>query len=76
MARENPYEGVEHVVYVSTGDKVRCEHCDQMVGGTGFADSVNHYIAEHGYKLFHVGAETSRDSDGNPWHMTVAVLGK
>ena len=76
MVKENHYKGVKHVVYVSTGDRVRCEHCERFVGGDLFADSVNHYIEEHGYKVLHVGAETSRDMEGKPWDMTVAVLGR
>ena len=55
---------------------MRCEHCERFVGGDLFADSVNHYIEEHGYKVLHVGAETSRDMEGKPWDMTVAVLGR
>jgi len=43
---------------------------------SGLAHSVNHYIAQHGYALLHVGTETSRDDKGKPWHNTIAVLGK
>jgi hypothetical protein len=35
---------------------------------------IQHYL-EHGYKLLHVGQETSYDDDGKPWHSTVAVVG-
>jgi len=76
MAEEHYYEGVVHVVHISTDISGRCEHCAHMVGGTDFVESVNHYIADHGYKVLHVGAETSRDSEGKPWHSTVSVLGK
>lgn len=75
MADKSYYEGVGHIVHISTGDTRRCDHCEQMIGGSNFSDSVNHYISAHRYKLLHVGAETSRDDDGNPWQMTVAVLG-
>jgi hypothetical protein len=76
------YEGVQHVVHISTNISASCEHCSKSVGGYpgdgehSLAESINHYIEKHGYKLLHVGTETSRDLDGNSWHSTVAVLGK
>jgi len=76
MAQKNYFEGVGHVVHISTDVSGPCEHCPKVVGGPVFAESVNHYIAEHKYKVLHVGAETSRDLDGKPWHLTVAVLGR
>lgn len=57
----------------------RCEHCRQAFVHEPvvpeFQTQVNHYL-EHGYTLLHVGQETSTDDEGNPWHSTVAVLGK
>jgi hypothetical protein len=49
-----------------------------MVGGdlNDFDESVNHYLKEHGYKLLHVGQETSSDGEGNLWQKTAAVIGK
>jgi hypothetical protein len=77
MTTQNYYEGVEHVVYISTDVSTGCEHCDKMLGGSAnFAESINHYIDQHGYKLLHVGSETTRDDVGNPWHCSVAVVGK
>jgi len=35
---------------------------------------IQHYL-DHGYKLLHVGSETSHDDEGKPWHSTVAVVG-
>ena len=36
---------------------------------------VNHYVAEHDYKILHVGTETVvSPSDGSLFHTTVAVL--
>ena len=56
------------------------EGCDfgfkEDVDQTDFEVKVNHYLQEHGYKLLHVGQETSNDMDGNPWQETVAILGK
>jgi hypothetical protein len=69
------YEGVSHVVHISTDIKKSCEHCKESIGHQRFAESINHYIT-HGYKLLHVGSETSYDEDSKPWHSTIAVMGK
>ena len=76
MTPANYYEGIKHVVQISTSIGTSCEHCDFPIGTDNFAESINHYIEQHGYKLLHVGTETDRDSDGNPWQSTVALLGK
>jgi len=76
MKEENYYEGIKHVVYLSTDIGTECKHCSERVGLDNLAESINHYIEQHGYKLLHVGTETSRDTDGRPWHSTVAVLGR
>jgi hypothetical protein len=56
-----------------------CEHCGEFLGSVGentdVSESVNHYVEKHGYKLLHVGAETTHGSDGKPWHTTIAILG-
>jgi hypothetical protein len=76
MDTKKIYEGVERVFNISTDVSERCEHCEQMAGGSLFAESIYHYIEDHGYRLLHVGEETTRDTDGTPWNMTVAVLGR
>jgi len=70
------YEGIKHVVHISTNIGTRCAHCRESIGGERFAESINHYIGAHGYKLLHVGTETSHASEGGLWHSTVAVVGK
>ena len=75
MTTQNYYEGVNHVVHISNDESKSCEHCD-FRAGSDLAESINHYIDAHGYKLLHVGQETSRDNMGNPWQIKVAVLGK
>jgi len=75
MNTDNYYKDVTHVVSISTDIKINCEHCNTMVGGENFADSINHYIENHGYKILHIGTETSH-KDENLWHDTVALLGK
>ncbi len=66
----------EHIIHISTGLSKGCEHCHFNIGGPGnLQESVNHYLHEHGYKLIHVGQETTGD-ESSPWHTTVAVVGK
>ena len=50
------------------------KHCSSQVGWENLAESINHYITEHGYRLLHVGQQTEPASEGL-WHSTVAVLG-
>ena len=76
MASQNYYEGLQHVVHISTNIEKPCEHCTIQVGGERLADSINHYIEQHGYKLLHVGTETGIDMNGNTSHSTVAILGR
>ena len=73
---QNYYEGVKHVVNISTDIGTKCEHCDVGIGLENFAGSINHYIEKHGYKLLHVGTETHHDAESKPWHSTIALLGK
>jgi hypothetical protein len=69
--------GVQHIVYISTNESKLCEHCHATgLGLEHFAQSVNHFTEKHGYRVFHIGTETSYDSEGKPWHSTVAVVGK
>lgn len=69
-------EDAKGVVTVSTNIGTGCKECDMFIDGTNdFDGGVNHYIQEHGYKLLHVGTETSHGDEGY-WSSTVAVLGK
>jgi hypothetical protein len=70
------YNGVTHVVHISTSARRGCAECDQLIYGKHLDWAINHYIENHGYRLLHVGTETGRDDDGNLLHSTVAVLGK
>ena len=65
----------KHIVHIDTNISKGCEHCHFSIGGDRFAESVNHYIEEHGYKLLHIGQETTGDASA-PWQTTVAVVGK
>jgi hypothetical protein len=70
MATTNLYEGVQHVVEINTNIGKGCEHCAQEIGTDRFAESINHYIEKHGYKVLHVGTQTIPDMNGNPYHTT------
>lgn len=76
METENYYKGINHIIHVSTNVITGCDYCSFAIGGDNFSESVNHYIEKHGYKLLHIGTETSTDVDGKPWHSSVAILGK
>ena len=56
---ENIYEGVKEVMQITPDDVERCESCDYLP--TDFADTINHYLSGHGYKLLHVGSHTTND---------------
>ena len=80
MTDEHDHEGHDHgdevgrIVQISSGvTGGSCEYCS---GGlpNKFAERVNHYL-EHGGLLLHVGAQSDRDSEGNPCTNTVAVIG-
>ena len=63
---------------VASNSSRGCEHCGASLGhggGGSVSDDINHFIEEHGYRLLHVGTETSPDPEGHPWHATVAILG-
>ena len=76
MKGDQLYRGIKHVVYVSSNEGAACEHCSESVGLDRFAESINHYVEKHGYRILHVGTQTDRDDEGLLWHHTVAVLGK
>ena len=71
-------EEVRGTVQLSTNIGTRCRHCAELVGFSDDGDlsqSINHYIDAHGYRLLHLGTQTSHAADGSPWHSTIAVLG-
>ncbi|OAP49027.1 hypothetical protein ATB98_27265 [Sinorhizobium saheli] len=77
MSIDNYYQAATQVVRISTDIVTGCKHCGERIDGEQhFAEAINHYIDAHEYKLLHVGAETTRSSEGDLWHSTVAILGK
>jgi len=68
------HETQKTTIYLSTNIGKSCEICRaSFIDYHDIAREINHYL-DHGYKLLHVGSETSHDDDGKPWHATVAVL--
>jgi hypothetical protein len=73
-------ENVSTVFELTSSVWTPCPVCRSAVGRVS-ADSaalderVTHLLQEHNATLFHVGQESSTDGDGNPWQMTVAVVG-
>ena len=68
-------ETVARTTKVSTDVSGMCEHCEFSISSDDLPGAINHYISEHGYRLLHVGTETTHDSEHQPWHTTIAVLG-
>ena len=75
MATETYYKGITETVSFTANTGHTCKICrKESLGGDidTFADSINHCINEHGFRLLHVGQETIEDNK----QTTVAVLGK
>ena len=68
---------VQEIVHLSTSLSKRCPDCDYFPLGpdTDFGETISHYLG-HGFTVLHVGQETARDDRGEPWQMTVAVVGR
>jgi len=79
LMREQPFKisGVHTVVTISTDVLKTCQECHKpaLDGIENFDGAVAHMLG-HDYKLLHVGTQTIASDKGEPWHLTVAVLGK
>jgi hypothetical protein len=69
---------VQDVVEIRSNVISACRLCK---AGFSFTDSdvderVTHYITQHGYKVLHIGQETTENLEGKLWECTVAILGK
>ena len=67
------YDGIKEVKQITPDDVERCQPCDYLP--TDFADTINHYITCHGYRLLHVGSHTTPDG-ANVLSELIALLGK
>jgi hypothetical protein len=70
---ENIYNGITEVMQITPDDVIRCEPCNYLPND--FADTINHYISNHDYKLLHIGSQTSYDGR-NLLSEIIALLGK
>ena len=72
-------EGVEAVYEIRSNIWTACPVCGEGIGsavdGDDTEERVNHFLQQHPCRLLHVGQETTRDDEGNFWHLTVYVLG-
>lgn len=69
----------QRTVQISSNIIGTCEVCQKSVRGNIeelIHEEINHYLQAHGFKLLHVGTQTTEDRDGKPWHTTVAIVGK
>ena len=68
---------IHRVVKLSTVEYGPCDECDEWRSGTRYSltDHANHYMAEHGYRILHVGQETCEGTEGSLWQASVIVLG-
>ena len=64
------------IVHLSTDVGRTCPCCKSMLQLGDLEGSVNHMLQKHSYRLFHIGTESGKASDGTVVHHTVAVLGK
>jgi hypothetical protein len=71
------FDDITHTVQISSDVRRSCAVCGG--GGPGLeadvAEWINHYL-EHGYRLLHVGQQTTDDARGRPWQTTIALVGK
>lgn len=88
MAAKKKAKNRQHVVRIASDDVVLCcEHCDIDVSIKEIGDpedelahdqmmphAINHYVEKHGYKLIHLGQETTHTPKGEIWHRSVAYV--
>ena len=72
------FTGLKHVIRVDSDDTPTCQLCaDGLQADSTVAEAINHYIEAHGYRLLHIGTETSIEYETAAlWHITVAFSGK
>jgi hypothetical protein len=68
-------EETKGIIKLSSSIWRGCEHCHERMGDS-IEDQIAHYVQAHGYRLLHVGQESTHHPDGRDlWHSTVAILG-
>jgi hypothetical protein len=70
-------KAVKKVIELRSGMFASCPECggSQTHMGASMEQKINHVLS-HGYKILHIGQETSTSDSGAPWQETVAILGK
>lgn len=71
---EHYFDGIKHVIQITPSDVERCKTCNYSP--TDFADTINHYLTNHGYKLLHAGTQSSLHYTGDLVHDVTVLLGK
>ena len=71
---ENIYNGIKEVMQITPETISQCEPCVYLPHN--FADAINHYISNHGYRLLHIGSNAGPDKSGNMISDIIALLGK
>ena len=69
-------DNTEEVIQVFSDVSTGCPRCEEGPAWSDvdwFADQVNHLLG-HGYRLLHVGQESTAGAEGQPWQRTTAVL--
>ena len=70
------YDDIGQVVQISTNFQENCIECSDSIGGEEwFAESINHYIQQHEYRLLHIGQQSVQADDGTLRSHTVAIVG-
>ena len=65
----------KEIIQLKSSEWSGCSWCKEGKLPEALDERVNHYVSKHGFKILHVGQETTWDMNSNAWHMTVAVLG-
>ncbi len=65
------------VIELRSDHHASCPECGgpQTHMDASMEEKINHVLS-HGYKILHIGQETSRADTGDLWQTTVAILGK
>jgi hypothetical protein len=77
LATVGTMENISEVAQVYSDIEAPCPMCRDFSssGSDYFAEHVNHLLS-HGYRLLHVGQDTTWSNDGAPIQRTTAVLGR
>jgi hypothetical protein len=68
-------ETVKRTVRLASDEGRSCDHCTFRGQPHELDTQINHYIERHGYRLLHLGTETTAGDRGEAFHRVVAVLG-